>query len=148
MDNFESQSGRRIGIVINYILLLAILFLSTSAHWLGWSTAIKIGFWLSVILVILTFFPIHIRTGLWRLVHTSAEGLDEREIQQNLESVRRAYVIFSIISLLIILALVIFDFADQTERLVLFWVLLYLAHTLPSSILAWTITQVPAQAEE
>ena len=52
-----------------------------------------------------TFIPLHIRTGLWRLVHAKVEKLDEREIQQNLESLRYSYVIFAISSLLIILIL-------------------------------------------
>jgi len=84
---------------------------------------------------------------LWRLAHAKLETLDEREIQQNLQSLRHAYAVFTIASLLIILILVVFGWGGQTRQLAVFWVLFYLAHTLPSSILAWTVNRVPTKGE-
>lgn len=141
------MSKRRWGVVVNYIFLLLILILSMEGYLFGWSIVTKIGFWLSIIIVIATFFPVHVQTGLWRLAHARADVLDEREIQQNLGSLRHAYVAFSIICLLIFLALVFFQ-PGQIQSLVIFWVLLYLAHTLPSSILAWTATRVAIPDEQ
>jgi hypothetical protein len=148
MSVSDTMVRRRVGVAVNYILLFLVLAIGIEGYWLGWSMATKIGFWLAVILVITTFVPVHVRTGLWRLAHARVDKLDEREIQQTLRSLRHAYVIFSIIALLIILSLVFVDLGGRTEQLIVFWVLLYLAHTLPSSILAWTSPRVPAQAEE
>ncbi len=148
MSASDTMAKRRLGVAANYALLFLTLAISIEGYWLGWSTVTKIGFWISIILVIVTFVPVHVRTGLWRLAHARIESLDEREIQQTLQSLRHAYIIFSIIALLIILSLVFLDLGGQTEQLVVFWTLLYLAHTLPSSILAWTSPRVPAQGEE
>lgn len=147
MSSAKSLSQRRLGVAVNYAVLLLSLVLGIAGIEFGWTTALRVGFWLSILLAVATFFPLHIRTGLWRLVHTKVEALDEREIQQTLESLRRAYVVFSIAALIIMLALVILNFSNQILLLVVFWFLLYLAHTLPSSILAWTIPCVPTQNE-
>lgn len=148
MGASKSLTKRRIGVAVNYGLLLLSLFFSIAGHSLGWTDAIKVAFWLSVTFVLVTFFPIHIKTGLWRLAHAKIGTLDEREIQQTLESLRQAYIVFTIISLLMIITSVVLGLGSQTQQLVVFWLLLYLAHTLPSSILAWTITHIPAQTEE
>jgi hypothetical protein len=148
MSTSNSLTKRRMGVAVNYGLLLLSLFFSIAGNSLGWSVAIKVAFWLSAMFVLVTFFPIHIKTGLWRLAHAKIGTLDEREIQQTLESLRQAYIVFTIISLLIIITSVILGLGSQSQQLVVFWVLLYLAHTLPSSILAWNITYVPAQAEK
>jgi hypothetical protein len=148
MNALELVSIRRIAVVINYSLLLLSLFFSMIGHSFEWPIAIKVAFWFSAIFVLVTFFPIHIQTGLWRLAHAKIGALDEREVQHTLETLRLAYIIFSIVSLLIIITSVVFSLGSQTQQLVIFWVLLYLAHTLPSSILAWTVTHVPTQIEE
>ena len=144
----DSLSKRRAAVVLNHGLLVLTVLLSMTGQLFGWSVVTKVCFCLLAISVIATFFPLHIRTGLWRLAHAKADSLDERETQQVLESVRQAYVVFSIVSLLTILIWVVFGMGTQTQGLVVFWVLLYLAHTLPSSILAWTVNRVPAQGEE
>ena len=144
----ESISKRRMVVVINYCFLLLTLLVSFWGYSLGWTSLTIACFWVSVVIVLVTFYPVHIRTGLWRLAHTKIEKLDEREIQQTLQSLRHAYVIFSIVTLAIILSVVILNQYDQTFQLVLFWVLLYLAHSLPSSVLAWTISYVPAYRED
>jgi hypothetical protein len=148
MGMSESMPRRRAGVAVNYALLLLALLLSFSGHWSGWSNMTRIGFWVAAALVVVTFFPVHVRAGWWRLVHADPAALDERELQQNLEAVRRAYVIFAIVSLLVILTLVIFGLGGQTQQLVVFWVLLYLAHTLPSSILAWKLSRTPLQTDD
>jgi len=146
MSSKQSLSRRRLGVVANYLVLLLSLVLGIAGIDYGWTIALRVGFWLSILLAVVTFFPLHVRTGLWRLVHTKVEALDEREIQQTLESLRRAYVVFSISALIILLALVVLDIGNQILLLVVFWFLLYLAHTLPSAILAWTIPHLPAHA--
>jgi hypothetical protein len=144
----ESQSKRRAGVILNYSLLFLTLLLSLGGQLFGWTIGVKIGFWLAVVLVLITFVSVHLRTGLWRLAHTKVRRLDERELHQTLESLRHAYVVFTIVSLLVVLGFVVTGLGDQTQQLVMFWILLYLAHTLPSSVLAWTMPRVPAQAGE
>ncbi|HOP05679.1 MAG TPA: hypothetical protein PLF13_00165 [candidate division Zixibacteria bacterium] len=148
MSVSNTLTRRRTGVLINYALLLAGLLLSVAGNLYGWSLTIKIGFWLSVGIVVITFVPVHLRSGLWRLVHSRADALDEREIQETLRSLRQAYVVFSILSLLIILTLVVFGLGKGIQLLVVFWVLLYSAHTLPSAFLAWTVSRLPNETEE
>ena len=133
-----SLSRRRMAVVINYGLLFLTLLLSLTAHLFEWAVWAKVCFCLLTIAVIATFIPLHVRTGLWRLAHAKVDALDEREMQQNLESLRHAYIVYAIASLLIILTLVVFGSSGQAQQLAVFWILLYLAHTLPSSILAWS----------
>jgi hypothetical protein len=144
----ESVSKRRSVAVINHGFLFLSLLLSMVGHYSGWTSATIVCFWMSVVVALGTFYPLHIRTGFWRLAHAKLNRMDEREIQQALEALRHAYVLFAISALLVILSSVVLGLSDNTHQLVVFWVLLYLAHTLPSSILAWTVTRVPTQTEE
>jgi hypothetical protein len=148
MSLFESKSKRRGAVVLNYGFLLLTLLLSLASIFFGWKTVITVCFSLSVIGVLSSFYPLHIQTGLWRLAHSKMERLDEREIRQTLESLRYAYIVFSITALVLLLALIIFELSSQVLKLVIFWILVYLAHTLPSSVLAWTVTLVPAHNHE
>jgi hypothetical protein len=138
MSEGDLPRGSRVGIAVNYAALILIVLTSLAGYSFGWSTAVRVLFWLAVLVVVVTFFPVHLRTGLWRLTHSRGNGLAKGGKQQVLESLRGSYVVFSVTSLLLILASVILGAADQTQRLVIFCVLLYLAHTLPSSMLVWT----------
>ena len=138
----ESISKRRTGIAINYGFLLTTILFALAGEAFGWTVWIKVCFWLSVIVGLATFLSVHVMTGLWRLVHTKVDTLDEREIQLTLGSLRYAYGFFSVTALLAILFMAVFGFGSQNLRLVVFWVLLYLAHTLPSSVIAWTERRV------
>jgi hypothetical protein len=143
-----SRGFRRIGVLINYAALSFILLFGVFSGSSGWTDAFRLAFWVAVLAVLITFLPLHLRTGLWRLAHARADTLDERELQQNLNSLRYAYLGFSIASLLVLLTLILLEGAGQIQMLIVFWALLYLAHTLPSAVLAWRLTRVPAQAEE
>ncbi len=144
----ESMGRRRAAVIINYLFLLLALILGIVGESFGWVPATFAGFWVSVAIVLITFYPLHIQTGLWRLAHTPIARMDERELQQTLGALRHAYVLFTIVTLLAILTVVVFELGIPTLLLILFWILLYLAHTLPSSILAWNLTYVPVQSEE
>ena len=148
MGLIESAAKRRLAVITNYGFLLLTLAMGLAARSLGWTLSTIVCFWLSVVVVLVTFYPLHIRTGLWRLAHTRVDRMDEREIHQTLGALRHAYIVFSISALTVILIALILDLGGQSTQLVIFWVLLYLAHSLPSSILAWTATRVPTQIEE
>ena len=101
----------------------------------------------SLISATVSFVFLHVKTGLWRLTHASTDELDEREIQVTHQSLRRSYVIFSIVSmftLFFIFFTVRYSFFTLTHRghysfgLVILMLLNYLINTLPASIIAWT----------
>ncbi|MEA2031224.1 MAG: hypothetical protein U9N55_06485 [candidate division Zixibacteria bacterium] len=137
-----SKSVRRVGVLVNYsalVLLIAFFYTAERTH-------INV-FWISGILVALfvviaSCLYVHGKTGLWRLVHTNIDNLDEREIQVVHISLRQSYSAFSIICLSIVLASeLIEEFVSgvvDIPLLPIFVGLLYLAHTLPSSLIAWT----------
>ena len=148
MSLSESKSKRRMCIILNYGFLLTSVLFALIGESFGWSLLVKISFWVSVAICLLTLWSIHFKTGLWKLVHAKVDDLDEREIALTHNSLRYAYGIFSIIVLTTILYMIVFDMGSQILRFVVFWALLYLAHTLPSSIIGWTEYRVPAKSEE
>jgi uncharacterized membrane protein len=84
-----------------------------------------------------TFFYAHIKTRLWKLVHTKTDDLDEREISITRESLQYSYSWFTVISLVFIMYLVYFNQENYPALLLIFAGMIYFAHTLPSTILAW-----------
>ncbi|MFC2088211.1 hypothetical protein ACFLSX_01290 [Calditrichota bacterium] len=89
----------------------------------------------SVIMLFVSFLKAFIKTSFWKMVHTSNQNLDEREKQIVLNALKYSYSIFTVICLVIIyvFAVVKPDFVD----VVLAGGLLYLAHTLPATIVGW-----------
>ncbi|NQV18553.1 MAG: hypothetical protein HQ534_08425 [Armatimonadetes bacterium] len=79
-------------------------------------------------------------SNLWKLTHTDYKKLDERERQLVFKATTYSYSIFTIICLVIIyifnlVGLAIID-------VVMAACLLYIAHILPASIIAWNEKQV------
>lgn len=105
---------------------------------------IAIGMALVLSIVLISFIFGFAKTGLWRMVHAKANELDERQIMVTHESLRYSYGIFSILTLLVIFTnelLEEFTIVDL-PLLPIFAVLLYLAHTLPAMIIAWTEKEI------
>ena len=98
-----------------------------------------------------TFIGVHWRTGYWRLTHAKSDSLDERELFVTHIALSRSYGIFAVICLVIIFSHAVLDQFDFALNLVitipLASSLLYLAHTLPGSILAWTEHKAPGDPE-
>ncbi len=133
-------------VVINYIatlLVLVFFYLGDRNDWVGnW----LIGAIVALAVVIVSFIPLYGRTGLWKFVHTGSEKLDEREVLVTYESLRHAYAVFSVITLVFIQISALTGFGkgwvgDSTGQVV-FWWFFYLAHTLPASVIAWTAREV------
>ena len=104
----------------------------------------------ALVVVGITFIRLHRRTGLWQLTHAKADALDERQLQITHNALRRSYGWFAVICLVIMLAHAVvyrlvpgLDFALSVPLVVS---LIYLAHTLPGSVLAWTEAEVPGEA--
>jgi uncharacterized protein YqhQ len=134
----SSQTGRRAGVLINYacLALIAVLFYIGKYH--GWSVPVYAGMVTALVVIVIGFARLYLRSDLWRLDHAKSEKLDEREIQLTLTSMKYAYGIFAIVSLLVVLALALLVNSHDSMLIVVFAVLLYLAHTLPSAVIAWT----------
>jgi hypothetical protein len=139
-----SKSNRRIAVAINYGSLILLLALFYTVEKNSVSTMVIIGMAAAIVIVLISFIFVFAKTGLWRLVHAKADKLDERQIMVTFESLRHSYAIFSILTLSVIFTnelLEEFTTADL-PLLPIFAVLLYLAHTLPASIIAWTDKEI------
>jgi len=136
-----SRSGRRIGVLVNYVGLVMSLLTIYLGRYLGWHNLFTVVLAATLLVTLVTFFRYHVRTGLWRLVHTGVENLDERQRQVAHESLRHSYSVFSIVVLAILLWQAVASQYDP-NLIFIFAALLYLAHTLPSSILAWIEKEV------
>lgn len=141
MSKSLSRTQRRLGVLINYASLTMVLLCSYVGEFAEWSYIMIVCVVVSIALVVITLFRYHIRTGLWRLVHSKVDSLDERQIQVTHEALRYSYSIFTITCLAVLLWKSVFQGRDP-NLIIIFAVLLYLAHTLPSSIIAWTEKEV------
>jgi uncharacterized membrane protein len=137
-----SKPTRRLLIAINYLCVVLFLVLFAVGKYLGWSLPVAIALAAVVVILLVSFILAHIKTRLWRLAHTKAENLDERQIQVTHESLRYSYGIFTVISLAILLIISVISGDDDSMLILIFASLLYLAHTLPSSIIAWTEREI------
>jgi len=137
-----SKPTRRLLIAVNYLCVVLFLVLYAVGKYLGWSLPVAIALAAVVVILLVSFILAHIKTRLWRLAHTKVENLDERQIQITHESLRYSYGIFTVISLAILLIISVISGDDDSMLILIFASLLYLAHTLPSSIIAWTEREI------
>lgn len=143
MSNSLSKPKRRAVVFINYLfLMLVIILFSLGKYYFRGSLPILIGLGASLIVTIATFFILHIKTKLWSLTHADPDQLDEREVAANLVSIKQAFVIFTIISIAIVFTIAIMAGKHDSTIMLINASLIYLAHTLPSSILAWKEREV------
>jgi fumarate reductase subunit C len=135
-----SVKSRKILVIINYICLPLILALFYLGKYHGWSYPIPIGLAILLIVNIVTFRIVHLKTKLWHQFHSGdvASKLDERQIIKTLESIRASYNIFAVISLMVIFVIAWTAGQNDSMLMIVYVVLIYFAHTLPSSIMAWT----------
>ena len=148
-----SESAQRHLVVVNYLSLIAFVCVFCIAEYGSWNVFLMTGSVLMFLLLSLTFYWLHIRTGLWKLTHSRVDDLDEREIQITHESYRNSYAILTVLTLCLVFFMVLtvrFSFFTLTHRghysfgLVAVMSLNYLFNTLPASLIAWRERQVPA----
>ena len=137
-----SRPRRRIAIIVNYGCLLILFALFVLGKYGDWSIPVFVGLAVVFVLAIITFVVLHARTKLWRLIHSKAEKLDERQVELTRKSLQYAYGIFAVVCLLYMLVLSLLAGRHDSTLMLIFIILLYLAHTLPSSIIAWTEKRV------
>lgn len=96
---------------------------------------------LSLLIVIVTFIPLHMKSGIWKLTHTKSDKLDERELALTHWALSESYGWFAIICLLILLALSLISRMNicpqYTISMPLVASMIYLAHTLPGTLIIW-----------
>ncbi len=138
MASESSQPSRRIGVLVNYaaVVLVAVLFYLGKYH--GWSKLLSIGLGACIALVVVGFLRLHAKTHMWNFTHAKMEKLDERELQLILGSLRHAYEIFTVTCILLVLTLSLLAGPHDSMLMLICVALIYLAHTLPSSVIAWT----------
>ena len=100
--------------------------------------------------VVFTFVKGHVKSGLWKLTHAGSDKLDERELLVTHNALGYSYGLFTALALALMMAnAVLFDFVPEITFVLtvpLVGSLIYLAHTLPGSYLAWTETEVPGES--
>ena len=137
------RTRNRYWIIITYLNLLALLvFFNTgrSYHWPLFTVIFSSGL---LVIFLISFIRTFIKTGFWSMVHTSPDNLDERELQVNLNSLKYAYSIFTILCLIIVYIFALTEFLQID--IVLAGGLLILAHTLPAAIAGWNETYVATE---
>ena len=136
----QSRPARRIWVFINYCSLLVMLILWNTRPWFIMDNRYRLlALLLFVSLTIISFVYAQVRTGLWMQVHRKSDDLDERELQDTLVALRYAYSIFTVICLSVLLMqAIVFSRGIIFIDVLLASSLIYFAHSLPASILAWT----------
>ena len=134
-----SRKSRRFGVVINYIALILLnifyeMIKRTDATEISTTGAIT-----SFILILITFIIYYYRTHIWHFIHAKIEELDEREILVIHNSLRYAYGVFAVIALVIIY---LYSLSEGRVSLILAISMIYFAHILPASIIAWKEKEV------
>lgn len=141
-----SRTRRRVDVMINYLSLLLLLAGFYAMAGTGLTALFGIVGLVTLTAVIVTFYDVHIRTRIRRQTHAPADRLDERQIMVTHEALRLSYSWFTIICLvLLVIAELIRGIASHGGGVTFMPVvagLMYLAHTLPGSILAWTEREI------
>ena len=96
MELKNSIQNRRLGIIINFKSLIALVLLFEFIR-LGILPRYSLIFEIIPFLVLITSYIIYFgKTGLWKFTHKPVNQLDEREIQLSNQSLRFSYLIFTI----------------------------------------------------
>ena len=146
MEAIISQSKRKMWVMINYVALVALLVLFYTAERTELTTPLVVGGATALLLIVISFVKVYAQTRLWRFVHTKAEKLDEREMLMTYESLRHSYGAFTVICLLIFLVAELinreFGGGYKPPMMPIIAALIYLAHILPASVIAWTEREI------
>jgi len=95
----------------------------------------------SFVVAALTFIPLHLKSGIWKLTHAKSKDLDERELALTHWALSESYGWFAVICLVIMLALSFIGRMNicpqYTISMPLVASLIYFSHTLPGTMIAW-----------
>ncbi|OPX24645.1 MAG: hypothetical protein B1H05_04800 [Candidatus Cloacimonas sp. 4484_140] len=131
----KTKHNRRLSVLINYASMIIILVLFYIVR-MGILKTVFLAFEvIPLIAVILSFRHAFVKTGIWKMTHASFKKLDEREVQVVFKATSISYSLFAI-AILVIIYIFILSGLGQIDAL-LAVSLLYFAHILPASIIAW-----------
>ena len=123
-------------VVINYVSLILMLVIFYVIQWLGLNKIFIIIEVIPLTAIIISFNFAFNKSGLWKLVHKSQKKLDERELQIVHTAIKYSYTLFVIISLVLILLFAVAE--GRPIDVLLAASLIYLAHTLPAAVIAFS----------
>jgi hypothetical protein len=139
MREINNRSSRRAGVIITFAFLLLSLILFEESRITGF-TIFKIIFNFVLGIIFLTgFIFTYLKTGIWRFIHQPFEKYDEREIELAGKSLRYSYSIFTVSILIFLLLVSLSDFEINIQIVA---VLIFMAHLIPASIIAWTQKEI------
>lgn len=152
MADKVARGSRRAWMLVNYLCLLIMnvcFYFVTQNKDMTYAVD-AVGLF-ALAIVVFTFRKVHWKTGLWKLTHAKTDTLDERQVQLTHVALGRSYAWFSVICLAIMLFhAVVYRLVPGLDFIItipLAGSLIYLAHTLPGSVLAWTEAEVPSEAQ-
>jgi len=135
MEMKKSIKKRRIGVIFTLLSLCSMVLIFEYCKIEQRDSAIIAIEIIPIIIFIVSFILTFIKTGLWGFIHQPLKKLDEREIALTSKSLRYAYGIFTVVTLILLLSLAI----TYTQiDVVLVASLILFAHILPASYIAWT----------
>ncbi|MFC2132975.1 hypothetical protein ACFLTH_00040 [Bacteroidota bacterium] len=144
MKKSISQMNRRIFVAINYFCLFGfqIFFVwGENSNWPVHLVVITITF---LVLLVLSFIPAYIGSGVWIFSKTHDKNLDERQMQIRNHVLRNSYAIYGILTVIVIAYLKetsepssIFGAAPDGVPFAIYTGILYIVNILPASLLAW-----------
>jgi len=142
----STRLSRRLDVVLNYstlIIMLIALFSLTRQNII--IPIIAVGA-IAALFFVISYINLFVKTKLWKFVHTKIENLDEREIQVIHRSLRYSYTIFAIVCLSFFMVYELqkelLSGGIELPLMPIIAALIYLAHTLPASIIAWTEKEI------
>ncbi|UCG61377.1 MAG: hypothetical protein JSV52_13810 [Candidatus Zixiibacteriota bacterium] len=149
MDTVISRSKRKMWVILNYASLILVIVMFYWADQSDLAAPVAIVGLTALILFVISFIVVYARTGLWKFVHTKVEKLDERQMLVTYESLRHSYAVFAVVCLLVFLAaeLIVHEFSGgyKLALMPVIAALIYLAHVLPASVIAWTEREIYRQ---
>ena len=127
-------------VVINYVSLIFMLVIFYAIQWLGLNKLFILVEIMLLLILITSFNSAFKKTGLWKFVHKPQKHLDERELQIIHKAIRHSYGIFVILCLVLIMLFAVAE--GKPIDMVLASSLIYLAHTLPAAVIAFSEEEI------
>jgi len=135
----KKLSLRRTGVILHALSIGYILVLNLLPELIKSSPYFLFSELFALSILIWGFLVIYLKTGIWRYTHLSLKRLSEEEKQEMNSVIRKAYTLFSVLILALLFVVAILKLEITV---VVAATLLYLAHILPASIVAWNRIQV------
>ncbi len=135
MKTTQSMTSIRLGVLLSMLSLVAIVVLFELGIRLEWTSLLIIIEIPLLLILLISFILIFMRTGLWKFTHKPIKDLDERELKLASKSLRTAYSLFVILVLCILLVFAVFNIAVS---IILAVSLILFAHLIPGIVIVFT----------